>query len=487
MSADGSLGGQPPRRERPWLALSVVASLVLIAANAGVYLLYRLNRGEENSLTELALRQREAGIEAMRQERYEHALLLFDAAARLDPSLPNLDALTDVARRMTEDGADSAPPEPKGEGLEAVVESPALPAPELEEAPRSPPRPRVRQSNPPRREDSSRAATAELFVSTEPANLLVRVDGRAAGMSPTRLELPPGKHRVELRRGGETLYEGSINLVGGEPGVLEFKTPARATGDDTRPSAPPSNLTAEADLDLVALLERTPIPGGDAEAPAPERAPATPAQGVPRLVVLWREGARTEVARLLSAEMPGVRVEAQARMSRTTLEKEPLVAAVLGSPSELRALGLTPALRAAGREERSFVAASLDNPPSRAKLVSAPVGVLDELGPGATGPFLSRLLGADRLPPARRVGKVEDLISLLQLGVVETVVVESAVVARLRERTQRKVHTLDLESSPRPLAVAFLGGEDRVAPLRNAFGALSERAQRALGVSSWTE
>ncbi|MEL6184208.1 MAG: hypothetical protein AAFU79_06255, partial [Myxococcota bacterium] len=99
-----------PTPRRPWLAIGAAAALAIVAVNLSAYVWYRARQSpavvdvpgaappdapKSTSAQELALDRREAGITALRAELYDRALVLFEAAQRLDPETPDVEALID--------------------------------------------------------------------------------------------------------------------------------------------------------------------------------------------------------------------------------------------------------------------------------------------------------------------------------------------------------------------------------------------------------
>ncbi|MEL6185829.1 MAG: PEGA domain-containing protein, partial [Myxococcota bacterium] len=349
-----------------------------------------------------------------------------------------------------------------------------------------------------RRAEVSEEATklGELFVTTEPNDLLIEVDGRPAAISPAKLQLPPGEHQVRLRRGPRVLLEKTVSLSLDRPFTLEADvrdvlTEASEAGTPAPAAVPPSpGLGADRDLDLVALVDRD-APTRSAEvSPAAARVEPPPpgAEGGSKLVVVWPGSTQRDLARTLRSELSGISVEVVGSVSKEGLRgSSPKIGAVMAAPAVLARLDLRPTMRAAAPPVRPYVAVRLDGQPVKSRLSSTPVGVLDEVGIRRTALHVGHLLGTETPPPTRRVGKLEDLLSLIQLGVVDTVIVERDSLPRLAERTQQELHTLDLEPVPRSLAVAFVDEGPTNGAIASALRSLSEETRRALGMRTWIQ
>ncbi|KYF99141.1 hypothetical protein BE20_32600 [Sorangium cellulosum] len=64
---------------------------------------------------------------------------------------------------------------------------------------------------------------ARVAVRAEPAQALVRVDGREAGLAPIDIERPPGKYRIEVVRDGFETYAATLDLHAGQRADLTAK------------------------------------------------------------------------------------------------------------------------------------------------------------------------------------------------------------------------------------------------------------------------
>lgn len=501
-----------PSPRRPWLAIGAAAALVILVVNLSAYIWYRAAQSpkpvdtpapaertsaKSTSAQELALDRREAGITALREELYDRALVLFEAAQSLDPETPDVEALIELATKMGAREKLEAPP------VVAKVEPPPA-KPEVEAAPEprreasasrtrsSSSRRRRRGSSTPKRTEAKvePPRLADFFVTTEPDDLLIEIDGRPAAISPAKLQLPPGEHRVRLRRGPRVLLDTTVKLALDDPETLEADVrELLAQGQEKAPTPPAtekSGLGADPNLDLVALVDR----GAPAKTPTPGRSeppPPPPISDASRLVVVWPGSTQRDLARTLRGEL-GIPVEVVGSVSKESLRDEARrVGAVMATPGILARLELRPSMRAAAADIRPYVAVRLDGKPVKSRLTDAPIGVLDEVGMRRTPLHVARLLATESPPPTRRVTKLEDLLSLIQLGVVDTVLVERAALPRLAERTQRELHTLELKPARRALAVAFVEEGPKNGNIAAALRSLSDETRRALGMRTWIQ
>jgi hypothetical protein len=112
------------------------------------------------------------------------------------------------------------------------------------------------------------------------------------------------------------------------------------------------------------------------------------------------------------------------------------------------------------------------------------IGVVDLMGRDGTQSFLSRLLGQG--VKAKRVAKMEDLLPLLQFAAADGVVMPTAALARLKERTQLPLKARDIPNGQVGLpAVAILNSSARNL-IANAFHKLDAGTNGLLGVDAWS-
>ncbi len=474
-----------PNTSPPWLAIGVVTALAIVAANLAGYLLYRAaqdgsGRSEiaasdagdsvaseaESSLTSLAVEQREQGVRALRSGEYVKAIASFEAALNLDQSVADAAILLDVARRLRNaearsgaEGADSA-----GTKSKAAV------------------RRLVRRADD-RRREAEKEKPALLLVSTVPDRILIEIDGRPVELSPARLELDPGRHRVRLRRGKRVLYEDTLNLKAG------VTTPVDRDFSEELASPPPQALRVDAvDGASDAGEERVAADVRPAEPPPPpaeaEPVALAPPTGPPRLVVYWPASSAEDLQEVLSAEASGVRVQVVTSEAELKSALRTRPEGVLARASALNRHGLQARLTATNGVS-DYVAASLGQEISRGELSRVTVGIVDELGRRRTPIFVSRLLGTEQLPTLRRVKKVEGLLQLLQFSMAGAVILRESELDTLRARTQQKVYSIPLNGASEGLAVAVVDG-DRGARIEEVVLGMGTGTRKALGVDSWT-
>lgn len=523
----------PPRKRRGWvLALGLVG--VILVGNAVVFYFYKKSyegrggagfsapgqtgtdgtavprRGsvdakqvpKQGSASDVspavrarAEEQRARGIELLRGGEYRAALVALEEAKSRYRDLENIDDLIEVARKLQR-GTRRVPPPDLEADQSSGMESSGM---ARRSAPPSRPnrrseRRRARPSPPP----PATPEPAVILVTTKPARLVVRVDGEVRDMSPARLEVAPGRHRVEVFDGDRPLLSEMVIVRSGDVELIN-RTFERAPPVPVEPAVAGGvdepQLSQDRELNLVELLDRgevAPTPPGPPVEPAvagvvpsPARSDRTvaPARSDSPRVLLYYSGRnaqriRTELAQGLS----GIEVALVGSESRLRRELASGADAVMASSFVLRGMGLAPSLVAEGGGDYALASFTQGMTPGQA--ASGTVAVVDELGRKGTPPFVARILGVAEPPRVRRVTKVEDLLTLLQLGQADAIVVRPRHLTTLRARTRRTLHSIGLRAPAVALAVAFVDGGRRttIEPrIRNLPG----EARAELGITRW--
>ncbi len=501
----------PTPQKKPWIAIAIVIALTIVAVNLAGYVFFRSRQQPVGSAganainvptkavapptapegltssAKLAQEQRESGVRALRSADYKRAITLFEAALALDKDVADVPVLLDLAKRL-----DSGKAQPQ-----TAENTPAktTPKPPPKRATRVASRSRRRTSQASRRQPKpAKTPDATLLVTTVPEGLLIEVDGRPTELSPARLALRPGRHQVRLRRGPNMLFEESFTFTGGKTlTVKEDFSERLANAPEVKPPpevATKSGLSEDPNLDLVALLDRnreapkTAVEAPDPGAPSKGVRP-TPSSKPPGLLVYWPGRTGSDIRATLGADFQGidVKVVSGSNTFKEALQSTP-TDAVMATPYVLKQNGLSPALTAALNASNRFLAVSMNSPVSKPELSTVTLGVVDELGKRQTPIFVARLLGVPKAPRLRRVGKLEDLLPLLQFSMAKAVLVRERDFATLKSRTQQTLHQTPLRTKAPPLAVAFVSGGRRSTVERALMG-MKEQTRRALGVDSW--
>ncbi|MCB9650875.1 MAG: PEGA domain-containing protein [Deltaproteobacteria bacterium] len=417
--------------------------------------------------------------------------MAFEAAKTLNPNLTDIDALLEVTRKLGSEAAEkaAAKAEPPPSAPVAAV------APVREERPvvRSAPSRRASRSEPTRRARTETPAPEAglILVTAEPAGLGVYVDGQPRDITPRRVEVPPGRHQVELRKGAQVLAQHSVNVSAG--GVAVVAESPKIDTPETEPvaravTADPSTLKDDGSLDLVALLDReepgtTPEPRRETvTTPTTDRWTPTPAGSRPRLVAYVPGKSASSVQSALRSSLPGIQVDVVARAA--DLKPGTPADAILAPPSAASQAGLTTRLSAQGGGGR-YVLASFNPIPSKDALPALTVAVVGELDRKAMPERVRSILGTANPPRLRRVTKPEDLLSSLQLGLAQAFLVRAEDFPALKQRTRQTLNEQTYSGGGGVgLVVAYVDG-GRGETVGSALRSMTGQGASELGVQAW--
>ena len=517
----------PPRKRRGWvLALGLVG--VILVGNAVVFYFYKRTQerpfaGEiiasvedrtelpvvggtprearveqegglpavvDPSIRGRAEEQRAKGIELLRGGEYAAALAALEGARSIHRDLENIDDLIEVARKLQR--GNRRPPPPSA-GQDSGTTRRSSGSSGSSRSNRRSERRRSRSSSPP-----SATEPAVILVTTKPERLVVRIDGDVRDMTPARIEVEPGRHRVEVFDGDQPLLSETVSVRSGEVELINriFERPPTPVAETPPKDAADSPaLSKDRELNLVELLDRgevAPTPSGApvaaraADGPSrparTEQTVASPRSGSPRVLLYYPGRNANRVRAELAQGLSGIEVALVGSESRLRRELASGADAVVASSFVLRGMGLAPSLVAEGGGDYALASFTQGMTPGQA--AAGTVAVVDELGRKGTPPFVARILGVSDPPLVRRVTKVEDLLTLLQLGQADAIVVRPRHLTTLRGRTRRTLHSIGLRAPAVALAVAFVDGGRRttIEPrIRNLPG----EARAELGITRW--
>jgi len=159
--------------------------------------------------------------------------------------------------------------------------------------------------------------------------------------------------------------------------------------------------------------------------------------------------------------------------------------AVLSIEPVLQQHGKTASLQGyrGGKSVEPYVLASV-NQVLEGTLDGKTIGVVELLGRDGTQTFVDRLLKATNLR-IKRVAKIEDLLSMLELSAADGIVVSSSTLATLVERTRLVIKTRALPDALVGLpAVAVLNPAVHEVVVRS-FQRLDAPTKHLLGIDSW--
>jgi hypothetical protein len=188
-------------------------------------------------------------------------------------------------------------------------------------------------------------------------------------------------------------------------------------------------------------------------ATASERSSA--AQGGRLLVFLHVAVKQRALQSALQESLAGIAVTAVGRIGDMERGIQEGQDAVLSLPVVFAAKGLSARLQGwrDSAADETYVLVGVNTPPDVAKIKT--VGALDLLGRDGTTAFVNRLLGTQ--PKIERVTKVEDLLPLLQMEVVESVLMASRFLADVRSTSRLALASTELANRVALPAVASIG------------------------------
>lgn len=203
-------------------------------------------------------------------------------------------------------------------------------------------------------------------------------------------------------------------------------------------------------------------------------------------VFLQLDAKSSVVERSLQQQLPGLSITVFGRLrdfeERLTTGHPD---AVLSIDPVLRQHGQTVSLQGyrGGKSAEPYVLASV-NQALDGGLDGKTIGVVELLGREGTQTFVNRLLKATNLR-IKRVAKIEDLLSLLELSAADGIVLSSSMLATLVERTRLVIKTRELPDALVGLpAIAVLNPAVRETIVRS-FQQLDAPTKRLLGIDAW--
>ena len=107
-----------------------------------------------------------------------------------------------------------------------------------------------------------RAFVGRYKVSSAVAGAGVFVDGRAAGVAPTVLELDQGEHQLELRKNGMRPGRLRVRVFGGEDREVTLSPVVLREDDDDRRPTPPPNVVTDPSVTGGSSTGDAPVGGG---------------------------------------------------------------------------------------------------------------------------------------------------------------------------------------------------------------------------------
>jgi hypothetical protein len=506
----------PPNRS--WGRASIAVVIATIAANGAGYLIYQkqkqkpheavitippkstttdrpASQKEGTQMKTLAIEARDRGIAALRDGNFDQAVTSLELAHNLDGDLADVVNLLEVARKLQRESAQKMA---RAETAAPEEESPKRAEPQRR-IDRTPRRVAARVQQP--HEEPVHTVMGVLLVTTTPPKLLVKVDGAPKDLSPARVELEPGPHRLQIVRGNnEVVLERTVDVSSGlvsmvsenfpePPLAAKADKPERglpeerldlvklADRSDISSKHPAANVDTEGKLDLVKLADANRLQPSDRKeepGPAPRHTPN------PSLYIVGRKG----IERSLAQSMHGIEVRAFGTVNelRTAMSTQ-MPDAIFGAPSAIQQAGFTPSMVGTTSARGGYAIASFRPDITRDQLGSITLGTVEESGKKATEQRVNQLIGGKA--KLRRVQKVDDLLPLLQFKMADAIVVRDAQLAQIKSRTKQTLHTISLTGPGETRAVAFTDGGRR-SVVERALLDLAPEARAQLGVEKWS-
>ncbi|RKH17120.1 PEGA domain-containing protein [Corallococcus sp. CA047B] len=260
------------KNQKTWVAVILLGT---VAVNTGAYLVMRSRRAAQavvppaplvarvepaapgttppaaapadDAKAGLARARRASGLAALEDRDYARAVTEFTEALSLrnDPHGDVVELLriaTDLrAREQARAPTASAPREPSG----------SKPTPRTRAARLAAARQAREQQQAQASETESERKGGLLLVTSTPPGLVVLVDGKALDMTPARLSVPAGSHRVVLAQGDRQLYSETLEVA--EDSVRSLNR------DLTAELTPPASRPAPVAVPVVATSSAPPV------------------------------------------------------------------------------------------------------------------------------------------------------------------------------------------------------------------------------------
>jgi hypothetical protein len=139
------------------------------------------------------------------------------------------------------------------------------------------------------------------------------------------------------------------------------------------------------------------------------------------------------------------------------------------------------------RADEAYVLVSLGQAADSA-LAAPTVGVVDLLGKKDMPALVARFVGTSAPPKVTRVAQPEDLLPLLELGLVKAVLMPARAVATLREKSALDLREVELKEARMGLpALASLSKRASAGELERKLMSLPAKVQAMLGVDEWRQ
>lgn len=314
---------------------------------------------------------------------------------------------------------------------------------------------------------------------------------RAVAVTSEAVAADPRQHEMAALR------EISIDLRNRKNHPDAARTSDRVAQDRVRPAAarvqPPARPRVPVVEQPTAPVIAPPLPSVVAPEPEPEPAPVPPAPGPgpsePAVVYVFVPGTVKPrvLEEVLGSQLRGTTVTAFGgfRDLSQALEKAP-ADAVIAPKQVLDALGLPIHLQgrdALGSAEQRYLLLGTRalTPAERATAV---IGTVDVAGRESSTRFVARLLNAPAIAPVKRVAEEADLLSLLQFGAADAILLPEPAARALMHDTRMSLTAMEVGPGASLPAVSILDDTER-RRIEAAVGGLGIEANAKVGVVSW--
>ena len=164
---------------------------------------------------EKAMALRNQGLSALKDGDYDRASRRFIEALAIDSEESDIPSLLELANKLKRHNQEA----PAAQREVSPPETETLDADDKRPSHASVRRDRGRARKAAHRDTPAPALETEpslLLVTTTPSRLTIRVDGEVRDMSPSRIEVDAGAHKVEIMSGNRVLLEKTVQAGPGE-------------------------------------------------------------------------------------------------------------------------------------------------------------------------------------------------------------------------------------------------------------------------------
>lgn len=113
------------------------------------------------------------------------------------------------------------------------------------------------------------------------------------------------------------------------------------------------------------------------------------------------------------------------------------------------------------------------------------IGAVDVMGRDGTQGFVAGLLKANDIK-VKRVAKTEDLLPLLEFSAADGILIPSASLARLTERTRLAIKSKEVPGGPVGLPALAVFNDAAKDAITKAFSAIDAATKKILGIDAWS-